>query len=433
MSREESLKWFEKTAKGITKLKVVQDRLKICVPKNIVFEQSDNRHTWYLKTCMPIIGEVHGYTPGEAVLLSLNAELGQYDVIKPGLVCCIWMWISVAGKYIDSASVYFDKTGESYVSTLCGELTLVCLQQCHGAFEAFCIDYFNFFLPSKTVEHFVWCQWSNERGTIDENGNLMFDTCDGKEKYLKEHPIDNSWESEWHYQSRVDYYEIDNRYDLQKLREILPPPREDYLVTTRKLEDLCVEVSDEWFKKFMKRGKKLKREKNSNSDMYFNLAHNPMTIGLAMICILFGGVGGLPGILIILIGYIAAYFALALCVALYNLIFKDKTKDRTPYTFPEELKELAYLRMQGWNIPTCPPTPKGTLKLSSYGRFTRLFGYMEEIKNNEYGLTESDVHDLRNKTIPSPIAAKLGMGSCMGWDDCYHKLTEWKIEDYQDL
>lgn len=397
MSKEENLLWLQEAANRIASIKETQECLRLkwkCPYQNV----------WFVRSYMPLCADQFGYVVGQDVVLSINAKFGWYDPIKKGAVLCVWMWVSTNGEFVDSASVYFDRNGKVYVSPCSGELAIACMRQSSGAFEAFCIDYFLFLLQHMKIKEHL-CE------IFDSYGR-------DKERLLKEDEDYAVWSQTWSKIPRNMKVDVD--YDF--VCTLPAEPMNVYLGTKTEFEEIHIEISNKWFRHFLRERKREKMRKNGITRVLKGLWHNPLVFLFMAIGFMYSCSVDISALFTLVVSYIAGYSAVAVCMIVYAYIHGEI--DTTPYTFPAELKELAYLRCQGYEISFDSHE-------NEFNQPTKLhyFGFMEELVDNTYGFTRADILDISEKKIPLSLAKKLGLEKCTDWWECYKKLTSWKVED----
>lgn len=129
MKQRENVEWLRETIYDITKRTNFRNYGK----QNI-----------YLDIQLPMCAPDYGYEIGADAILSLNMMGGAYEIIKPGVICGLWFWVSVEGKVVDTVAFYI-KSGNPYaellVSTQDGELAASCIRQLPNVLELFMREY----------------------------------------------------------------------------------------------------------------------------------------------------------------------------------------------------------------------------------------------------------------------------------------------------
>lgn len=282
MDKKENVKWLIKSIFDITNcswtLKYVHEHI-------------------YMDVQLPMCALDYGYEIGADAILSMNMMGGNYEVIKPGVVCGLWFWVSVEGEVIDTFAAYIkpeEPKGEVIILTKGGELVASCIRQFPGTLELFL------------------------KGITKDN----------------EVPGAGSY-----------FWRNNTTYDFE-----IPPPQR-YSGKSDLREKGVVSVPKNFLKNLSnKRGV---IGASDFGDVYLTALKFPMTF-------IFSGIGCLSAAAIpvlIIPMFIVMHLAMALVITIFSYLSDCFTKDSSPEC-PENLKELAYLYSIGYDLPMSPQKEK---------------------------------------------------------------------------
>lgn len=432
MSRGENIAWIEQEAKDIASTAEIRKRLAgIALERDHLDGHYD--YDWYFRSFMPVCAEKYGYSPGNDILISINAEYNDFNLIKEGMWACVWIWVSANKKLIDSAGVYFGEREEIYVSPYSGEIAIECIKQIPECFKAFCIDWFCFYSPFKDRYHDVTLSDSEiEQREKSTGGHSYRLFCEAKSRR-------DVWKTLW-----LEENDISLLWRDRIGTEV--PQKEEADIDIRDWKQDTIHIQDGWFETFLKeREQKFKEaKKRAKEDAYsfekawkywkYNLGNAmiAITVLILLIEMFLVPIAKIGGVLLFLISHpvflVLSIWSLERIPFLLdpslkkdvlhwqNVIQKIELKP-----FPKELKELAWLyHVKGYRISSSSLQPKNDLRIPNRKQY---YGYMEELSTKYTEIDKDTTINLIRGYIPANVAAQLGMGKNISWKECYDLIT----------